>query len=354
MKAVKVRLCDAQLVKKKLIETNALDTSHMPDRDSEHIYFPLAEGSEDSVVLGLESVEIVEREMPEKRVNISLNDRLAGFLNTEELALVGRSQEVVGDIMIIEVDERLIGKEKEIASAFLESNKQVNVVVKKSAIHSGQFRTRGVEVLAGEDRKDTTHLESGVRLYLHLEKSYFSARLGSERLRIAKLVKKGERVLVMFSGSAPYPLVLAKHTQASKIVGIELNPDAHAFAVKNREKNKVSSDRVKLINGDVQVEVPRLIAHGEEKEGGFTKFDRVLMPLPKTSEEFLGDALPVVRPGGMIHLYAFLNEKEIDDEGKRIVNLCEEMGFTLKLDKVVKCGQHAPYTFRVCYDLIVS
>ena len=237
---------------------------------------------------------------------------------------------------------------------FLESNKQVNVVVKKSAIHSGQFRTRGVEVLAGEDRKDTTHLESGVRLYLHLEISYFSARLGSERLRIAKLVKKGERVLVMFSGSAPYPLVLAKHTQASKIVGIELNPDAHAFAVKNREKNKVSSDRVELINGDVQVEVPRLIAHGEEKEGGFTKFDRVLMPLPKTSEEFLGDALPVVRPGGMIHLYAFLNEKEIDDEGKRIVNLCEEMGFTLKLDKVVKCGQHAPYTFRVCYDLIVS
>jgi len=178
---------------------------------------------------------------------------------------------------------------------------------------------------------------------MNIEETYFSARLGNERLRIAKLVKPNEEILVMFSGCAPYPLVLARHTEASKIVGIELNFQAHTFAIMNRDMSKEFYTRVPLINGDVRVEVPRL------KE----KFDRVLMPLPKTSEEFLDVALPVVKSGGIIHLYSFLNEKDIVNEGQNILDLCEEMGFEVELINTVKCGQHAPYVFRVCYDIKV-
>ncbi len=245
--------------------------------------------------------------------------------------------------MILEIPDVLIYKEKEIARAYLKSNHTAKVVVKKSAIHSGQFRTRGVEVLAGEDRKDTTHLESGVRLYMDIEETYFSARLGNERLRIAKLVMPGENVLVMFSGSAPYPLVLARHSEVGHIVGVEINPKAHEFALQNLGLNKIPKDKIRLINEDVRVELPRL------KE----QFDRVLMPLPKTSEEFLDIALPKVKSSGMLHLYTFLNEKEIVDEGQNLLDLCEELGFDLELINTVKCGQHAPHVYRVCYDFKV-
>ena len=175
---------------------------------------------------------------------------------------------------------------------------------------------------------------------MDLEKTYFSARLGHERLRIAKQVKLGENVLVMFSGSSPYPLILAKHSPVNKIVGVELNPDAYNFGVQNVRMNKLGR-KVSLINGDVREVLPKMNE----------KFDRILMPLPKTGEEFLDVALERVVKGGIIHLYAFLNEKEIENYSKKIIDKCKELGYNVEIVNVVKCGQHAPYTFRVCYDL---
>lgn len=340
MKAAKVELRDAERVKSLLLEQGFLDCKFLPKKEREYIYFPLIDEEDGELP---DYVTIVETELSAKVKKVSVDDKLAEFLKPEEMEQIPRSQEIIGDILILEIPESLNYKEKEIAQAYLESSHTAKVVVKKTAVHSGQFRTRGVEVLAGEDRKETTHLESGVRLFMNIEETYFSARLGNERLRIAKLVQPGENVLVMFSGSAPYPLVLAKHTEAKKIVGVELNPHAHGFAIMNRDMNKVPDSQVNLINGDVRVEVPRL------KE----KFDRVLMPLPKTSEEFLDVALPVVKSGGIIHLYAFLNERDIVNEGENIIDLCEEMGFEVELVDTVKCGQHAPYVFRVCFDIKV-
>ena len=253
MKVAEVELKNAEKVKNKLIEIAALNTEFLPKKEGERLYFPLLEDADVSLV---KEIKIVEKDMPKKKKKIDILDEFSEFLTSKEIEDMPKSQEIVGDIMILEIPENLIGKEKKIAKTYLENNKNVKVVVKKSAIHSGQFRTRKVEVLAGENRKDTTHLESKIRLYLDLEKTYFSTRLGNERLRIAKLVSKGEKVLIMFSGSGPYPLILAKHSEAKKIIGIELNPDAHQFAIENRKKNKINEERVELINGDVKSEVP--------------------------------------------------------------------------------------------------
>ena len=337
MKAAKVALQDAEKMKNLLLEQHLLNTDYLPTTNAEFIFFPLIDNEY------TDEVEVVEMDLQKKQKTITIDDLFREFLTEEEMKHAPRSQEIIGEILLLEIPDQLVGKEKQIAEAYLKTVKNIKTVVKKTAIHSGQFRTRRVEVLAGVDTKETTHLESGVRLFMNVEETYFSARLGHERLRIANLVKKGEDVLVMFSGSAPYPLVLAKHSEAKKIIGIELNPKAHGFAITNREKNKVSEERVQLINDDVRVAVPKL------KQ----QFDRILMPLPKTSEEFLDTALPAAKKGAFIHLYAFLNQKEIVNEGQNIVNICEELGFELELINTVKCGQHAPYTFRVCYDLKV-
>ena len=77
-------------------------------------------------------------------------------------------------------------------------------------------------------------------LYENVEKVYFSPRLATERLRIAKLVKKNESVLVMFSGSGAYPLVIAKNSNPNIIYGIEVNPIAHKYAEQNIFLNKIT------------------------------------------------------------------------------------------------------------------
>jgi tRNA (guanine37-N1)-methyltransferase len=336
MLSAKVALKDAERVKKLLVEKKLIDTNYLLLKDKTHLYFPVIKK------VTIKGVLYIEKRLHKKSHKVTIQSLLKGKLTPKELELIPKSQEVIGSILILEIPESIIKKEKEIAQAYLTFNKNVKTVVKKSKIHSGIFRTRGVKILAGKRTKETKHLESSVTLKLHIEKTYFSARLGHERLRIAKQIKKGEEILVMFSGCAPYPLILAKHSPAKSIFGIEINPDAHKFGIENIKLNKFE-DKVKLINGDVRKVLPKLKK----------KFDRILMPLPKTSEEFLDVALSKIKKGGIIHLYAFLNEKDIDKEALRFKQICKDLGHSTRILKKIKCGQHAPYTFRVCYDIKV-
>ena len=82
------------------------------------------------------------------------------------------------------------------------------------------------------------------------------------------------------------------------------------------------------------------------------KFDRIVMPLPKTGEFFLPLALKKAKPGSTIHLYAFLDEKEIPEEKKKIKALTK--GYKTQISKTVKCGQFSPYVFRICFDIKIK
>ena len=96
--------------------------------------------------------------------------------------------------------------------------------------------------------KETIYKENNVTLKMDVEKVYFSIRLGNERKRIMQKVLPGEEVLVMFSGCAPYPVVLSKNTKARHITGIEINPDGHMYGMENLRLNKIHN--VLLINDD--------------------------------------------------------------------------------------------------------
>lgn len=334
--AAKTELKNAEKVKLLLLKKNLLDTNYKAKKEGNYVYFPTKKKFQTKLT------KFVDTNLEAKQEQPTLEKLLKNKLTKNQLAKIPQTQEIVGDIMILEIPEELQSKEKLIAEIYLKINKHIKTVVKKHEIHSGVFRTRKLKVLAGKRTKTTIHLESGVRIKLNLEKSYFSARLGNERLRIVKQVKKDENILVMFSGSAPYPLVIAKHCDTKEILGIEINPDAHKFGLENIKLNKMEK-QIKLINGDVRKILPKV-----KKQ-----FDRVLMPLPKTGEDFLDLALPKTKRSGIIHLYAFLNEKDIDSEAKKVKEICKELNYKVRVLRKVKCGQHAPYTYRVCFDLKV-
>lgn len=273
-----------------------------------------------------------------------LKDVLGKKLSAKEQLFLRASFDTVGNIALIEIPAELRKKQKLIANAVLAQNPAIKSVFKKVGAHKGKFRTQKLVWLAGKKTTETIHKESGALMQLDVVKCYFSPRLVGERLRIARLVKPGEKVLVLFSGVAPYALILAKHSPAKKIVAIEKNPVAHKYAVLNQGLNKVPAERLVLLRGDVKKKMPAL------KE----KFDRIIMPLPKESELFLELVLSKLKKKGMIHLYQFANEAEFGVCAQKIVKKCLSLGYSCQVLRVVKSGQSAPRTYRVCIDLEVK
>jgi len=268
----------------------------------------------------------------------NLKTALKGKLSKKELDNLVRSYDIIGDIAIIEIPEVLEKKEKLIASTLLEMVKPVKVVVRKVGGHKGQLRLQKFKILAGERRKKALYKENGVRMKIHIEKVYFSTRFGTERLRIAKQIKKGEDVLVMFSGAAPFLLVFAKNSEARKIVGVELNKEGHKMGEENVRLNKFK--HIELYCGDVRVVVPKLKK----------RFDRVCMPLPKGGEDYLDIALGAVKKGGIVHFYDFLGEDAFGEAKKKVKEACKKAKKSCKILGLTKCGQQSPRVWRICVD----
>ena len=271
---------------------------------------------------------------------MKLKEALKGKLNKKELELVPTSFDVVGDILIFaDFPKELERKEKIIGKEILKLLKNVKVICKKTHKYSGEYRLPKLKIIAGEKRKETVYKENNIRLKLNVEKVYFSPRLSNERKRINSLIKKGESVLVMFSGSGVYPINIAKNTKAKEIYGVEINPAAHKYAEENVKLNKINN--IRLFLGDIRRIIPQLNR----------KFDRALMPLPKGAENFLDLALKVVKKNGIIHFYTFLEEENIN---KKFINrYLKKYINKFKIINIVKCGAFGPRIFRVCADLRV-
>lgn len=270
---------------------------------------------------------------------VDLKTFLEGTLTDAELQLLVRSYDVVGDIAIIIIPDELSHREKQIGEAILANNKKIKVVAKRDGFYTGEFRTIPLTIIGGENRKETVHKEYGVRLRVNPEEVYFSVRSGTERYRVAKLVQPGEDVLVLFSGIAPYPLVIGGNSRAGTIVGVEKNPLAHRFGVKNCTLNRKISN-IHLIEGDAE-EVVRLLGR---------KFDRIVMPLPVGGERFLSMAIDTLSSGGRLHYYEMQDADGFSNSVQNMERFCSAARRQLVSCEVVKCGHPAPRTYRICVD----
>ncbi|MEE4242300.1 MAG: hypothetical protein V2I36_12605, partial [Desulfopila sp.] len=134
--------------------------------------------------------------------SIKLKAALQGVLPPEDVTQVVRGYDIIGDIAIITIPEKLQCNMMKIAETVLRTVSGVRIVAEKEGKRCGQFRVAPLVKLAGEGGFETLHKEFG--LFLHVDPSlvYFSPRSASERHRIACSVSAGEHVLVMFSGIA--------------------------------------------------------------------------------------------------------------------------------------------------------
>lgn len=265
--------------------------------------------------------------------NMKLKQLLKNDLTELELSLLPRAFDIIGNIAVFnEFPKELIKKEKIIASALIKLNPHVKTICKKISKFAGKYRLPKLKTIYGPKTKETLHTENGIKLKLDIEKCYFSTRLASERLRIARLVKPGESVLVMFSGIGVYPMVISNVSKAKEIYGIEINPIAHKYALENLILNKLNN--IKIFKGDVKKILPKISK----------KFDRIIMPLPKSAENYINLALKKLKRNGKIHLYLFEKEENLN-------KLKQKYKKKFKNVNLKKCGEFGPRIYRVCLDL---
>lgn len=334
---VKVLFRDAEKVKRFIISDSLIDPDYVSVKQNESLCFPIT--SKRGIKKEFPNVEFLDINCPKRtRARTTLRDAVMSDLSKEEQAFLRRAFDVTGSIAVLEIPDELKKKGKHIANTLLKIQKNINTVLKKSGIHTTEFRTQKMTWLAGKRTKETVHKEHGILLKLNVEDVYFSPRLSTERKRIASQVMPGESILVMFSGCAPYPCVLSRNTKAKDITGIELNPEGHKYAIENIMLNKLNN--ITLFNEDAK-KAPKLLKK---------KFDRVIMPLPKSAGDFLDAALQVSKKGTTINFYAFEDKDKFDEARQRIKEVCKKNKKRCRILRTVRCGQQSPGTYRICVD----
>lgn len=237
-------------------------------------------------------------------------DLLERKLPPEDLLLVPRSLDVVGDIAVIRVPNEIYDWRETIAQAVMEVNSHIKTVLCQATPVRGPLRLRKLKWVLGEKKTKTTYCEHGCILNVDLARTYFSPRLAYERMRIAKLVQPSEEVVNMFAGVGSFSIAIAKHSEARRIYSIDINAEAVALMKENIGLNRVE-DRVVPMLGDSKDLIERSLRHTA---------DRVLMPLPERAYAYCDAAtLALKNTGGVIHYYDFIHADKNEDPIQKIV-----------------------------------
>ncbi len=342
---LKIDVRHGERIRKALLEHKLLDTDYRILSQDGRLIIPLRSGFEDEKldsILGPIDYETGEMEFELiSQSPKSLAEALENYLTPEELELVPRSYDLIGDIAVLEIPDELSKHKEIIGKTFHEVHRNFSTVLAKKGAISGATRVREYQCLSGEDRTDTIHIEYGCRLAVDLSKAYFSPRLLEEHNRIAQLVKENEFVVDMFCGVGSFPIHIAKQRRAH-IVAIDINPDAIKLLNKSMKLNRLLGT-IEPIVGDAKDYSQTHVA------------DRVIMNHPSGAFNFVSDACRILKPRGVLHYYDFMGGD--DPEGmavNRLSKLVEDAGYSLAtVDLVRRVRNSAPYEFQVVIDATI-
>jgi len=231
-----------------------------------------------------------------------LKKTLDSLLTAKESDELISAFDQIGNIIIVRIPNLLLPKKKLIGETLLEQVKSARSVFYQSSSVEGEFRTRDLEILAGDDKTETEYKESGCRFVVDVRKAFFSPRLSSERMRIAELVNDGEIIVNMFGGIGMFSIIAAKKKKCT-VYNIDINPDAANFCQKNIAINKLAGNIIS-IHGDASDVIKNQLEN---------KSNRTLMLLPEKSDEFLDSAILTTKNNNVIHYYSHIHaDKKLD------------------------------------------
>mgnify|MGYP003977323977 CR=1 FL=1 len=245
------------------------------------------------------------------------------------------SYDIIGNIAIIKSENKTSKQKSEQAKQLL---KQINIktVIEKASNVRGRLRKIKTKHIAGKKNLITIYKENNCQFKLNVESCYFSPRLSNDRKQIAKQIKRSDKVLTMFSGIGPYPIVLYKLAKPKHITSIEISRECNIYQKENLKLNKIPKNRITLLPGDVKKQITKKLG----------TFDIIMMARPNLKDTFLEQALLVSKKNTKIFYHGFCNKDNLKELKEQLINEAKTLKRKIKITNTEKAGDIAPYKFR--------
>jgi tRNA (guanine37-N1)-methyltransferase len=335
-KGIQVKLEKAEKMRRLLSKGDLIRRDLKIRKDKGFIYIPIKKSSESLASYNIieSNFEKIEKKPKSYRDIIQIPDGIKQGLPT--------SYDIIGDIALIKLQENLLGYKKEIGDSLIKVNKNIKTVCLIKPV-KGEFRTRNIEIIAGENRTKTIHKEYGLKFNIDISKAYFSPRLASERKRVADLVKPGEIIVDMFAGVAPFSIIIAKYAQPNIIYAFDKNKIAADCALKNIKMNNFL-DKIEVINTDAK-KVNEVFSKKR------IKANRIIMNLPFSAHLFFKYALKIADDFCVIHYYDILTEDKIGVRIEELTRIAEYNKISLPKFNIKKIKTYTPREFYIGIDI---
>jgi len=315
-------------LRRRLAEHGLLRTDLEILKEGEYLVLPVSR----TELPGPVEAELVEREFAvvSRPGPSDYRDVLAD--SAEAKALLPRSFDVVGDIVLVRLPDKLENRKEEIGAALLSFVPSARIVGRDLGVH-GPERRRRVERIAGTGGWRTRHRENGLEFEVDVERAYFSPRLAREHERVAATVTPGERVYDLCCGVGPFAVTIGRDGRASQVTAVDSNPVA------------IELLRGTLARYEFGARVAPVLASLETFLPVAGVVDRVILNLPHEGIKYLPSVMRTVTPRGRLHYYEVTPRVEFERRAEAIVGSLGSRDW-----KVVE--QHVVHPYSPTADLV--
>lgn len=324
MKAVRVRVEEAETVRQKLLSEGAIDKTRKLVKSGGFIEIPVTDLAVEFPVIEQEKPEFY---IPKKTLGSILD------IPEKEKKLLPSGWQLLGDVIIITLREELEIRKNDIAKALLSMYPGCRTVLLDRGI-SGRMRQPMRELIAG-DKTETIHRENGCQFRLDTMQIMYSQGNLTERKRMSGY-GKGEVVVDMFAGIGYFSIPMSVHSKPLKIYAIEINPVSFGYLKENIRLNRVENI-IEPVEGDCALVTPRGIA------------DHVIMGY-FDAHPYLEQGISALVHGGILHYHEAVPEAVEQRPVNRIVETAGKLGRKVKIIEVRRIKKYSPGVWHVVVD----
>lgn len=331
-KAIRVPIKDAESIRIRLAESGRLDPERkitVIGNEERFLEIPITEDIEGFETYQQEDVSLYNKWR-------SLKDILKGKVTEKELGLLPSGWQILGNIIVVSIDDSLDYLKTDIADALLIMYPSCSTVVRDMGI-SGQFRLPQREVLVGNNT-ETVNKENGCLFKLDVTKVMFSKGNLHEKALMSS-IGADETIVDMFAGIGYFTIPMAVHSKPAKIIAIEINPESYAYLQENITLNNVEHI-VEALNGDCAQLTPEGVA------------DRVIMGYVNTTHHYLSQGIAAIKKdGGILHYHETTPESLVFSRPvRRIEQATLKAGRQVEILDCRKIKKYSPGVWHVVVD----
>lgn len=274
-----------------------------------------------------------------------LQTKLKTGLTKSEQEMLPASFQRLGHVVIIRLKNELLPNKQLIGEAALTTIPGIKTVCLNTGKIDSEFREPKIEYVAGENNTRVDHTEHGCIFRFDVTKLMWSMGNMNERKRMYQLVKPNETVVDFFAGIGYWSIPIAKHANAKHVYSIDLNPNSIDALRENQKLNKISKEKMTIIQGKCEEVAPTL--------GRIA--DRIILGYLPAPTFALASAFHTFSPaGGVMHYEGVCEEGKYDSLLQEVREQGVSLGWNVELLHAQQVKSVAPRKWHYVLDIQVS